>query len=128
MDADFSPPVKQFIDEHIHSVAQLEVLLALHQNPDALWTIEQVTSRFYFQPQMANELLIDLVRRGLVAQQGAAFRYAPADTAIAPLIDELAKLYRERRVAVTSRIFSKPAGSDPKFPRKFGSCESPGHE
>jgi predicted transcriptional regulator len=124
MEADFSKPTAEFIDRHIHSIAQLEVLLALHQDADAYWTIEQITGSFYLQPQTAKDLLLDLLRRGLVLQHGAGYRISYDNDTIRRLIEELAKLYRERRVAVISRIFSKSDNSASKFPRNFGSTNA----
>jgi DNA-binding MarR family transcriptional regulator len=108
MDEVFPSDVKEFIGQHIHSVAQLEVLLALQREPERVWTAEEVTSLLFLQPQMVSQLLADLVRRGFVAESDATFQYRPQNEQIAGLIARLASLYQERRVAVTTEIFSKP--------------------
>jgi hypothetical protein len=108
MDEVFPNDVKQFIGQHIHSVAQLEVLLTMQREPARQWSADEITSLLFLQPKMVNDLLRDLVGRGFVVQSGERFQYQPANSDLATLIDCLAKLYRERRVAVTTEIFSKP--------------------
>ena len=111
--------VKEFISQHIHSLAQLEVLLTLRREPQRLWTVDEVTSCLYLERQMVNDLLADLVRRGLAVQHGADFQYQPANDLIAGLIGRLAQLYQERRVAVTTEIFAKPVDSARAFANAF---------
>jgi DNA-binding MarR family transcriptional regulator len=108
MDEVFSNDVKQFISQHIHSVAQLEVLLTMQREPARQWSADEITSLLFLQPKMVTDLLRDLVGRGFVVQSGEKFHYQPVNSDVADLIDRLAKLYRERRVAVTTEIFSKP--------------------
>ena len=115
----FPYDVKEFINQHIHSLAQLEVLLTLRREPERLWTIGEVTSALYLQPEMVNDLLLDVVRRGLADQEGGSFRYRPANEVVGGLIDRLAQLYRERRVAVTTEIFAKPVDSVRAFAEAF---------
>jgi hypothetical protein len=68
---------------------------------------------------MVNDLLLDVLRRGLAEQEGGSFRYRPANDALAGLIDRLAQLYQERRVAVTIEVFAKPIDSVRAFAEAF---------
>jgi len=111
--------VKDFINQHIHSLAQLEVLLTLRLEPERLWTIDEITSALYLQRQMVHDLLLDVVRRGLAEQESGNFRYRPANDTLGGLIDRLAQLYHERRVAVTTEIFAKPVDSVRAFAEAF---------
>jgi hypothetical protein len=108
MDDVFPPDVKEFIREHIHSLAQLEVLLALHREPERLWTVDEMTNVLFLRRPMVNDLLMDVVHRGFAARDGEQFRYHSANEGVRRAIDRLAELYKERRVAVTTEIFSKP--------------------
>lgn len=108
MTDDFPADVKEFIGKHIHSVAQLEVLLMLRSDPERIWTLDEITSGLYLQSQMVAHLLTDVVQRGLAVQAPCGFRYQPANEADRRLIDLLAHVYQERRVAVITEIFSKP--------------------
>jgi DNA-binding MarR family transcriptional regulator len=108
MSSDLPADVKEFIGKHIHSVAQLEVLLMLRREPDRTWTLEQLTNGLYLQSQMVARLLTDIVQRGFAVQEQGSFRYQPANDEERQLIDRLAHMYQERRVAVITEIFSKP--------------------
>jgi DNA-binding IclR family transcriptional regulator len=100
--------VKAFIDKHIHSVAQLEILLMLQSEPERTWTAEEVTRHLYLQPQMTSQLLLEIVERGLANLTESGFRFRPASEADRLVIELLAEVYPQRRVAVISEIFSKP--------------------
>jgi DNA-binding IclR family transcriptional regulator len=113
MEAKIPNHVKSFINEHVHSIAQLDVLVTLRNDPRIAWTPEQVANRLYLPPQTTHELLIDLVHRGFVTQRDGGFRYEPADDSVHGAIDQLAELYQQRRVAVIAEIFAKPSGSAP---------------
>jgi hypothetical protein len=103
-------PVRRFIAQHIHSAAQLEVLLLLRAVPDREWTVHEVARAQVAAPDMAEQLLVDLQARGLVTAGGAParYRYAPPEE-LAAVINGLAEAYAKRRVAVVGLIFSKPS-------------------
>jgi hypothetical protein len=115
MDDDFPADVKEFIRKHIHSIAQLEVLLLIGREPQRAWTTDEITSRLYLRTQMVAALLTDIVRRGFAVQEEGCFRYQPANDIDRQLIERLAEVYQVRRVAVTTEIFSKPR----EFARAF---------
>jgi len=119
MAEEFPKDVKEFISQHVHSLAQLEVLLMLHRDQGRSWTPEQITSSLYLERQMVEDLLADLVGRGFAAEENSAFRYKPAGDVVHGLIERLAKLYQERRVTVISEIFAKPADSARAFAEAF---------
>ena len=108
MSNDFPADVKEFIGKHIHSVAQLEILLMLLREPERAWTSAEITKGLYLESQMVTQLLRDIVQRGFAVQTEASFRYQPANDADRQLIERLAQVYQERRVAVIAEIFSKP--------------------
>jgi hypothetical protein len=109
---EISEPVRRFIAQHVHSAAQLEVLLLLRAVPDREWSIQDVARAQVSTPDMAEALLQDLTARGLVSAAGdpRRYRYAPS-RAQATVIDELAEAYATRRVAVVGLIFSKPSSA-----------------
>ena len=103
--------VIRFLDEHIDSVEQLEVLLLLHRAGDSAWTAEMVAAALYTQPASAARRLASLCDHGLldeVAGHPAAYRYVADAADQGELISTLADTYRERRVAVVTAIASKP--------------------
>jgi hypothetical protein len=109
---EISEPVRRVIAEHIHSAAQLEVLLLLRAVPDRKWSIQDVARAQVSVPEMAEQLLDDLCARGLVAAGGVPRRYSYAPpAAVAPVLDDLAEAYATRRVTVVGLIFSKPSSA-----------------
>jgi hypothetical protein len=108
MPEDFPEDVKEFIGKHIHSIAQLEVLLMLHDEPERTWTVEEITSRLYLQSEMVGHLLKDIANRGFAIETEGRYRYQPTNEVESELVHRLNRVYQERRVAVTTEIFSKP--------------------
>lgn len=112
MAQEIAEPVRRFIAQHVHSAAQLEVLLLLRAVPDRAWTVQEVARAQVASPSMAEQMLVDLLGRELVVADGApaTYRYAPPD-ALVSVIDQLAEAYATRRVAVVGLIFSKPSSA-----------------
>lgn len=106
-----SRKLEEFIDKHISSVAQMEVLLLLYRESKRAWSAEDVANALYIQPEAVAGYLDELVRTGccLVEPSGAAsFRYDPTDPRRHEQVQELANSYKTKSVAVIARIFSKP--------------------
>ena len=119
---DLPVEVKQFIDRQIESLAQLETLLLLRQAPERTMTAAEIAKAMYVPPESSLAVLKDLERRGMVKPMAAAdprYLYQPADEATAKIIDALAQLYDERRVAVISQIYSKPTSKVQTFADAF---------
>jgi DNA-binding MarR family transcriptional regulator len=119
MPDEFPREVTEFINQHVHSLAQLEVLLMLHRDPGRIWTAEQMTNSLYLQRKMVEDLLADLVGRGFATENNGTFNYKPASDVAHGLIEQLAHLYQERRVTVISEIFAKSADSARAFADAF---------
>jgi hypothetical protein len=110
MPDDFPADVERFILEHITSVEQIEVLLLLRAHSDKDWNAQAVSRAIYTQPDAAAMRLADLHGRGFLTAQKepGEYRYHPQSDEQKRLVDRLAELYKERRVAVISLIYSKP--------------------
>jgi hypothetical protein len=103
------PDVRRFIVEHIHSVAQLEVLLLLQRDPEVAWTAEEVGREMRYPAGWAATQLVDYCRERLVAEipgEVSRYRYAPSPR-LAGAVEALADLYPRRRTTVTQLIFSR---------------------
>ena len=107
MSDDFPADVKDFIGKHIHSVAQLEILLMMEGEPERTWTSVEIT-KVCIRIANGNPLLTDIVQRGFAVQTEAVFATSQQTTSDRQLIERLAQVYQERRVAVIAEIFSKP--------------------
>jgi hypothetical protein len=122
MSVEFPAEISQFIDMQIESLAQLEAILLLRQDPARQWTSEEIAKALYITPGMACLLLSDMARRGLARVESstpARFAYGPHDSETDRLVGELASLYQERRVAVISLIYSKPLNKVQTFADAF---------
>lgn len=110
MAAEISESVRQFIAEHVHSAGHLEVLLLLRAVPSREWSVEDVARARVSTSVLAEQMLEDLRRRGLVERRDRPprYRYAPP-TELAPVISCLADAYGVRRVAVVSLIYREQA-------------------
>src|SRR5688500_16856700 len=99
MDSDFPIELKQFIAQHVESLAQLEALLNLRQDPQKQWRSPELAQRLYITPDMCEAILMDLERRGFVSRApDDAFRYDARDAHADKLLGDLAMIYQQRRV------------------------------
>ncbi|MEX2309344.1 MAG: hypothetical protein WD738_17215 [Pirellulales bacterium] len=121
MHEDFPPGLKQFIENHIESVPQLESLLLLRNDPQRKWSAADVAKALYIPEDVASSLLTEFVRRGFatIVPPAARYEYRIRDSEADMLIDTLASVYRERRVAVISLIYSKPLNKVQTFADAF---------
>lgn len=102
--------IRRFIVQCIPSVPFLEALLLLREYADRTWDAAAVAGRLYLEPRAADGLLEELVRARLVARAAEAVhacRYAPETAELAALVDELAAVYRQHLIEVSTLIHSK---------------------
>lgn len=119
---DFSADVEQFLLQNITSVDQLEVLLLLRADPETTWSPAAVSRELATQPEAAAQRLADLLALHLVALAEGPdrlYRYAPGTVGQRTLVDRLAQVYKERRVAVITLIYSKPLNQVQAFADAF---------
>jgi predicted transcriptional regulator len=119
---EFPADVEQFLLQNITSVDQLEVLLLLRSEPATSWSPAAVSRELATQPEAAAQRLADLQALHLVeAVEGPerGYRYAPGTGAQRSAVDRLAQVYRERRVAVITLIYSKPLNQVQAFADAF---------
>lgn len=90
----------------IESVAQLETLLLLHDNPDLAWTPARFAERLYANEGDMRAILSALCRNRLASLEGDAYRY-DRGTPFAAIVDRLAQAYRDQLIAVTNLIHAK---------------------
>ena len=103
--------VRDFIAEHIRSVAQLEVLLLLKQHPEQAWDAQQVARALYAGATLLADELAEWRTRGLfeeIPDKPGAYRYAPRSSELAAVVERTEDAYKNRRVSVITAIYSKP--------------------
>ena len=109
---------QELIARHIHSVAQLEVLLSLRQTGGGAATAESVGREQKVGSDMAADLLADLEGRGFLERNDTGYVYKPRP-ALARQVDSLASAYSTYRVTVINLIFSKPSEGVQSFADAF---------
>jgi predicted transcriptional regulator len=103
---DLPVSVRRFIDQHISSVEQLEVLLLLRGDRSVAWQPDEVANELYAQADSIAHRLDDLAARGLLLLTGNSYRYQPRSEDLAQSVEDLADAYARRRVRVITHIFS----------------------
>jgi hypothetical protein len=119
---DFPAEIEQFIGQHIESLAQLEMLLLLRKESDRSWSCFDLARQLYIAPDVCTGITADLERRGFVLRDAAdsnLVRYRSGGPGLDQLIDQLAALYQQRRVAVITLIYSKPVKKVQTFADAF---------
>jgi DNA-binding MarR family transcriptional regulator len=118
---DFPVALKQFLAQHVESLAQLEALLLLHREPQRRWSPADLARALYISADMCAGIIADLERRRLVVRgpDDDLYQFHAADPETARLVDQLAEYYRDRRVAVITEIYSKPTKKVQTFADAF---------
>lgn len=120
--SDLPAEVKQWIDRQIETLAHLETLLLLREAPECTMSVDQIAKALYVPIASATVVLRELERRGTVriaANAPLSFQLQPADESTERIIEQLAQLYVERRVAVISHIYSKSTSKVQTFADAF---------
>ncbi|GAB2177146.1 hypothetical protein [Dongia sp. agr-C8] len=120
--------VRIFIAQHIESIAQLEALLLLHDQPDQWWTPARVAERVFADEKEMQAVLSRLCAIELVVSKQDAYGYERR-AALAETVDRLAEAYRSRLVVVTNLVHAKQralrqppgAAKSPQVPDDTGS-------
>ena len=105
------PNVQNFVTGHIRSIAQLELLLLLAENPARTMTVKDAAKELYTAEGMTLPLLESLRAIGLITVDQSPeprYGYAPKTAELATVVADLAQAYRERRVTIINLIYSAP--------------------
>ena len=120
---DIPARVLQFLAERIDTVPQLEALLLLWENPQRLWSEEELAARIYVGRQAAATILQQLQRHQLVVTGEPAstvrYRYNPQWEDTGELMAEVAASYRLHLVPVATFIHSRASTAVREFARAF---------
>jgi len=98
-----------FVREHVGSVWALELLLIMMRGGDRAWTVAQLVTELRGSPSLVSDNLARFEKSGLVTRaEGEGWRFAPANSVLATLVEDLADAYRQRPVAIIN-IIARPA-------------------
>ncbi len=111
----------RFIERHIHTLEQLEILRQLFEDPARAWSASELAAELRTNAESARARLAPLVADGLVTMTSpaATYRYRPASERLNHQVGQLIRCYRERRVAVITQIFAPPAAAARAFADAF---------
>jgi hypothetical protein len=117
---DFPLELRQFIAQFVESLAQLEAMLLMHRDPQREWGCKEIARELYLSGDMCQGILADLEKRRLVVRSASGDRYRYAsDPNVDRLVSQLGELYRQRRVAVITEIYSNPVKKVQTFADAF---------
>ena len=120
---DIPEALVHFIEEHVTSLEQLEVLFLLRKTAPREWTAAEVSRELGSSVMSIEGRLALLSHMRFVAprtaERGPGFRYAPTTEEAAALIDAVAKLYKERRLMVIDLIYGRPESDIRAFSEAF---------
>lgn len=120
MPENVSPELRRFINEHVGSIAQLELLLLLAGDPAKTIDAEEASRVFYVTVDAARAFLETMAADGLLAAEpGGKFRFAPRHAEWAQLVETLGQTYRERRPTVIEIIYTGPLDALQSFADAF---------
>lgn len=114
--------VEQFLLAVIDTVPHLEALLLIFQNPDTVWSVDDLAARIYVDNPQAQSVLDDLTRRKLISrvqQSPPKYQFLAGSPAETDLLRKVAHAYRTQLVQVARFIHSKPSASVRDFARAF---------
>jgi DNA-binding FadR family transcriptional regulator len=114
--------VLQFLAERIDTVPQLEALLLLWEDPQRLWSEEELAGRIYVSRPVAATILQALQRQQLVTAESAAavrYRYNPQWDPSGEVMPEVAASYRRHLVPLATLIHSRASTAVREFARAF---------
>lgn len=97
----------------------MEVLLLLHRDGEKAWSAAAVSRELRIDLEHASAAMAHLAGKGLLVTTDGAYRLAPRRKRASELVDALAELYPNYRVAIISIIFSKPSGPIRDFSDAF---------
>jgi hypothetical protein len=103
-------------------VPQLEALLLLWENPQRLWSEEEVAARIYVGRPVAAAILQALQRHQLVVAEPAQspqYRYNPQWEPTGEVMADVAASYRRHLVHLATFIHSRASTAVREFARAF---------
>jgi hypothetical protein len=120
---DIPRSVEIFLSERIHSVYELELLLILRANREKEWTPLNAAHAIRVEGDAVVSKLNDLCSAGLVQCRNSGkesfYRYSPETREVDALVDDLAVVYENSRVRITSMIVNNAFDNIRTFADEF---------
>lgn len=114
----FPADVRRFVDRHINSVEQLELLLLLRRRAGETITPDAASRELRTAPRSAAVRLEELARAKLLRRDGDGYAYAQSSD-LDRLLQAVETAYSSYRTRFISMIFDKPSGQLRDFADAF---------
>jgi hypothetical protein len=101
--------VRRFILTSIPSVPHAEALILVHSSPPRQWSARELAQRLYVSQEVAQAVLGDLCKSGMlqVDEAAAAYWFDPQTSQLGQMIEDLSRLYRTHLVEITLLIHAR---------------------
>lgn len=99
--------VKQFIIQHIDSIAHLEGLLMCRTNPQKAWSAAILARGLFIDESQTVLLLTRLSEQGFMVRSATGYHYQPKSPELASMVERLAELYKSYLLPITNLIHAK---------------------
>jgi hypothetical protein len=100
--------LREFLQKHIDSIAQLEAVLLLRNEPRVVWDAQSVAKRLYVGEGEALGALTHLAAQGLLLHDRGQYKFAPQQQDLQQGTAVLADYYRRHLIPITNLIHAKP--------------------
>jgi DNA-binding IclR family transcriptional regulator len=108
-DPDVTEGLRSFIRECVPNVDAIELLLAMAEHPERKFGIRDLFTKIRgtdAPEAMLRKYLASFERCGAISQQDGGYRFAPANSDMASIVQALARLYTERPVTLVRLIYA----------------------
>ena len=105
------PDIRDFIERHVDSIAQLEALLLLLHQPEIEWTAARVAAHLYIDTDQAAQVLQQLCDDGLAGCKGDIYWFNGEAPHQRGIVERLAILYSSHLIPVTNLVHAKPSAA-----------------
>lgn len=120
MSSDFPENVREFMRNYINSVAILELLILIKNQPHREWTATEVSAEMRTNPSYASLQLNQLVDAKVLehTDRKGFYRYRQ-DSPHHEVILQLEELYHLKKSSIINQIYSQPLDSLRDFANAF---------
>ena len=114
------PEVVAFLDEHIFSVTQLEVLLLVQEIAPESITVRELSRSAHLPEPSIRPWLDAFVERGLLVHEAPdGYRSADLDPPTRVVVDAVADCYVRRRVSLSRHVYASREDPARRFADAF---------
>ena len=117
--------VETFVSSCIGSIAELELLLLLAEDPAKAWTVDSVARQLYVTPASVEAVFVQMTAKGLLSRGADGYRFSPRTPDVVETVSTLKDLYAKRRLKVMEMIYAGPTEKYQSFADAFRLRKNP---